>query len=173
MCGMLFRSANSLAGLNTQASAAKQTAATARNEADAIESEDVDTLATKEAAAVKAAVAAEVVQNEENSQRLQVLLLASATAMLNLVGLVLNVIGLLVPNSSSWRCGVWHDFVDAVVCWCIWGDGSRRVAQSRFVNGVKVWVRRHFFGAAANRTIIYSVSTLVHRCAVREPLGRN
>jgi len=98
MCGMLFRSANSLASLNTQASAAKQTAANERNEADAIESEDVDTLATKEAAAVKAALAAQVAQNEENSQRLQVLLLASATAMLNLVGLVLNVIGLLVPN---------------------------------------------------------------------------
>ncbi len=57
MCGMLFRSANSLASLNTQASAAKQTAANERNEADAIESEDVDTLATKEAAAVKAALA--------------------------------------------------------------------------------------------------------------------
>jgi hypothetical protein len=98
MCGMLFKSANRLAGLNTQASAAKQTAAIERNEADAVESEDADALATKEATAVKAALAAEVTQQAENSQRLQVLLLASATVMLNLVGLVLNVVGLLVPN---------------------------------------------------------------------------
>jgi hypothetical protein len=98
MCGMLFTSAKSLTDLNTQASATKKTAATERDEADAVESEDADTLAAKEATAVKAALAAEVSQKAEDSQRLQVLLLASATAMLNLVGLVLSIIGLLVPN---------------------------------------------------------------------------
>ena len=98
MCGMLFNSAKSLTDLNTQASATKQTAATERDEAGALDAEDVDTLARKEATAVKAALAAEVAQKAGDSQRLQVLLLASATAMLNLVGLVLSIIGLFVPN---------------------------------------------------------------------------
>lgn len=98
MCSMLFTSASSLTDLNTEASAAKKTAAAERDEADAAESEDADALAAKEADAVKAALTADVAQKAEDSQRLQVLLLASATAMLNLVGLVLSIIGLLVPN---------------------------------------------------------------------------
>jgi len=98
MCGLLFISSSRLTDLKTQASAAKKMATAERNEADAAESEDADAMAAKEADVVKAAQAVEVAQKAEDSQRLQVLLLASATAMLNLVGLVLSTIGLLVPN---------------------------------------------------------------------------
>ena len=98
MYGMLFTSASGLTDLNTQASAAQKTAEAERDEADAVESEDAEAVAAKEASAVKAALSAEVAQKAADSQQLQVLLLASATAMLDLVGLVLSIIGLFVPN---------------------------------------------------------------------------
>lgn len=41
---------------------------------------------------------AELIQADLDARRLRVLLLASTTAMLNLVGLVLSVVGLFVPN---------------------------------------------------------------------------
>ncbi len=97
MCGVLFAAARGLPDAPPQ----PRPTAPPVSEPDAADpntEEDPEVIAAREAERVRAEEREKQRKAEEDAQRLRVLLLASTTAVLNLVGLCLCVVGLFVPN---------------------------------------------------------------------------
>jgi len=97
MCGLLFSTANGLTDPGS-IDLIVHSLDTKSNGAESTEIEDPETQAARHAEEVRAIQEATEQQQAQDAIRLQVLLLGSATIVLNLVGLVLSVIGLLVPH---------------------------------------------------------------------------